>query len=270
MIDDESPKVRATCHEALVRLGARALPALREAARTAGAPARRAAARALAGELAFDLALQELRSAQRRGEPLLEHGVCALALLVDPLFERAQLTEALDLHTAMLRARLSPGAPLARCVELLARYVHGDLGIRGNQEHYYDPRNSFVNEVLRRKLGIPISIAAIYLLLARRLGLPLEGFGVPAHFLLGYLADEQRCFVDAFHAGQVLSPRQVEDAAREQGFELEVQAIVPATDTDILVRMTNNLRRILEQEDPRGWKPSVERLRELLLHAEAS
>jgi regulator of sirC expression with transglutaminase-like and TPR domain len=270
LLDDENPRVQAACAAALERLGDRALESLRDAARRAPTPARRAAARRLAAPLAFEAGLARVLAARERGEALLEAGVGALATLPDPCFDPVQLADALDLHAAMLRARLGPGTPLPRCIEILARYVHGELGLRGNEEAYYDPRNSFVNEVLERKLGIPISIAAIYLLLARRLDLPLRGYGIPAHFLLGYVWDGRRRFIDAFHRGQVLEPGQVREAAQSQGFAVDPETIEPATDTDILVRMTNNLRRILESADPEGWLPAVERLRRALLGAESA
>lgn len=265
LLDDENPRVKAACTAAMEELGARSLPYLRAAARDGETPAQRSAARSWAGKWAFEEALIAFAAAQKQGAALLEPGVCVLATLSDPLFEAAYLADELDIHAAVLRVRINRSAPLSRRVDVLARYIHGDLGIMGNTGEFYDPRNSFLNEVLKRKLGIPISIAAIYLLLARRLDLPLQGFSVPAHFLLGYTEEERRVYIDAFHEGQKLRGDQVLQATAAQGFDIDPHRIPPARDVDILVRMTNNLRRILDKEDPWNWLPRIDHFRSILL-----
>ncbi len=80
--------------------------------------------------------------------------------------------------------------------------------LRGNSGNYYDPRNSYVNEVLDRKLGIPITLAVIYLEVARRIGLEMRGIGMPGHFLLSVGSGEEEIFVDPYHRGGLLSRKE--------------------------------------------------------------
>src|SRR3990172_8978648 len=91
------------------------------------------------------------------------------------------------------------------CVEALNSYLFNDLKFRGNAEEYYDPRNSFLNEVLDRRTGIPITISTVYLEVGWRLGLPLHGIGFPGHFLVKYSRAEGEIILDPFHRGSVLT-----------------------------------------------------------------
>src|SRR5215467_4471354 len=85
----------------------------------------------------------------------------------------------LDEMGERLRPRLRGVADELGRVEMLAGFLTGEVGLRGNEEDYYDPRNSFLNEVLERRLGIPITLALVYMELGRRAGVPLQGVGFP-------------------------------------------------------------------------------------------
>ena len=153
-------------------------------------------------------------------------------------------------EAAASRLKRHDGAPAPVRIATLNAYLYEELGFSGNREHYDDPRNSFLNEVLDRRLGIPISLAAVYLEIGRRAGLRLEGVNFPGHFLVRAPAgadDMEDVIVDPFHAGALLSEvdcrhllRQHvgEDAAFEQGL------LATATRQHIVVRMLVNLKRL--------------------------
>lgn len=121
-------------------------------------------------------------------------------------------------------------------------------GFRGNTDDYYDPRNSFVNDVLDRKRGIPITLALVYMEVARRVGLPLFGVGMPGHFLLKhYDAEGGQLVIDPFHAGQFLSPQECQqrlDQSYAGQLALEPEMLVAVTRRQMLVRMLANLKAI--------------------------
>ena len=137
-------------------------------------------------------------------------------------------------------------------VMALNDYLFGELRFSGNQTRYEDPRNSCLNEVLDRRTGIPISLALVYLEIARRAGLPAVGVNFPGHFLLRCparhgLAHAEDLIIDAFHGGALLS----EDACRSllrhhagDGAVYDSQLLVRATKEQILVRMLVNLKRL--------------------------
>src|SRR6188508_2862718 len=100
-------------------------------------------------------------------------------------------------------------------IETLNDVLFGVFGFRGNTENYNDPRNSFFNDVIERRMGIPITLSAVYLEVARRVGFPIFGVGMPGHFLVKYGDRTQEFFLDPFNSGQILSREDCERRFRE-------------------------------------------------------
>ena len=137
-------------------------------------------------------------------------------------------------------------------LERLSEYLFVRQGFRGNQQDYYDPRNSYLNLVLDRHLGIPITLSLLYIEVGRRLGLALEGVGLPGHFVVRAEYGEEEMYVDAFHGGRLLTrdecARMVE--AMFQGrIQFHEEHLVPYTRKQILVRMLSNLKGIYLRTD---------------------
>jgi regulator of sirC expression with transglutaminase-like and TPR domain len=142
-------------------------------------------------------------------------------------------------------------------VMALNAYLFGEMHFVGNERHYEDPRNSFLNQVLERRTGIPISLALLYMEVARRAGLPMEGVNFPGHFLLRCparraLPDAEDLIIDAFHGGALLSREQLrrQESARRGSDELELSEsrLLPhASKPQILARMLLNLKRVYVQ-----------------------
>jgi regulator of sirC expression with transglutaminase-like and TPR domain len=121
-------------------------------------------------------------------------------------------------------------------------------GLRGNAEDYYDPRNSFINDVLDRKVGIPITLALVYMEVGRRVGVPLFGVGMPGHFLLKhYDAEGRQLVLDPFHQGQALTAEDCQarlDQIYGGGMRLAPEMLTAITRRQMLVRMLANLKTI--------------------------
>jgi regulator of sirC expression with transglutaminase-like and TPR domain len=126
----------------------------------------------------------------------------------------------------------------------VSRLLYDDEGFHGNEQDYYDPRNSYLNEVLRRRTGIPITLAILYLAVAERAGLPCYGVGTPGHFLVGCDTAEGALYVDPFIKGDVLRGgecrRRVEAISGRGAWSPEVLA--PAAHRDIAARVLRNLK----------------------------
>jgi regulator of sirC expression with transglutaminase-like and TPR domain len=125
-------------------------------------------------------------------------------------------------------------------------------GLRGNTEDYYDPRNSFLNEVLDRKLGIPISLSIIYMEVARRISLPILGVGLPGHFIVKYEGQNRRVLVDPFNQGRFLTEDQCQELLdRVYGGSVTVQPafLQPMEKKAIISRMLFNLKGIYYQKE---------------------
>ena len=171
----------------------------------------------------------------------------------------------LDGFADLLRPRLVGLDQPAHQTQVLVELLHGELGFTGNPEAYYDPRNSYLNEVLERRLGIPISLSAVYLEVGRRVGLSLEGVGMPGHFLVRLRHLLRPVLLDPFAGGAIVS--EAECAARMRGiygpgvhFQPEMLAAVRTR--DILFRMLANLKGIYVQQ---GDWPRVVRTIDLML-----
>lgn len=137
-------------------------------------------------------------------------------------------------------------------LECLNEVIFVQEGLRGNTEDYYDPRNSFLNEVLDRKLGIPISLSIIYMEVARRISLPILGVGLPGHFIVKYEGQNRRVLVDPFNQGRFLTEDQCQELLdRVYGGSVTVQPafLQPMEKKAIISRMLFNLKGIYYQKE---------------------
>ena len=142
----------------------------------------------------------------------------------------------------------------AQIIAALNEVLFQEEMFRGNTVDYYNPRNSFLHDVLDRRLGIPITLALVYMEVARRMGFPLFGVGMPGHFLLKhYDVDGRAILIDAFERGSIVTEedcRQKLDAIYSGQLALQPEFLLPVTRRQMLTRMLNNLRSIyLSQRD---------------------
>jgi regulator of sirC expression with transglutaminase-like and TPR domain len=169
-----------------------------------------------------------------------------------PLAEAALLIAAHD-HDLDVAAQLDALDDLAReappTVEGLARFLFVEQRFAGNDVDYADPRNSFLDEVLRRRLGIPITLSVLMVEVGRRSGLALHGVGMPGHFLVGA---ERGTFIDAFDGGAVLDERGCRDVFErlQPGAAWHPSYLTPVEPRAILVRMLANLVHTFVERSP--------------------
>jgi regulator of sirC expression with transglutaminase-like and TPR domain len=129
-----------------------------------------------------------------------------------------------------------------------------DKGFEGNSEHYYDPKNSFLNDVLDRKLGIPISLSILYIELGKELGLPLAGVAFPGHFLVKLEIDDGAIVLDPYFGGISLSEDDLEDRLQEYyGDALKKShfygLLATSSNKEIITRVLRNLRNLYMDEE---------------------
>jgi regulator of sirC expression with transglutaminase-like and TPR domain len=136
----------------------------------------------------------------------------------------------------------------AQSIAALNGVLFQEEGLRGNRDDYYDPRNSFLNDVLDRRLGIPITLALVYMEVARHVGFPLFGVGMPGHFLLKHYDIEGRqVLIDAFNNGHILSPRECQrriDQIYSGQLSFQPEFLMPVSRRQMLTRVLNNLKSI--------------------------
>lgn len=182
-----------------------------------------------------------------------------------------------DAHAARLRRRVPADAVPLQRLRVLNRYFFQELGFAGNVNHYHDPRNSYLHEVLRSRRGIPITLAVLYIELAQHIGLAAQGVSFPGHFLIKlHLNQGQRqgeVLIDPF-TGRSLSREELSDMLqpyrRSHGLagddELPLALFLqPASQRDVLARMLRNLKQIHRSEDAWASLLAVQRRLVVLL-----
>jgi regulator of sirC expression with transglutaminase-like and TPR domain len=130
--------------------------------------------------------------------------------------------------------------------ELLAQinaWVFGELGFRGDRENYFAPRNNYLNEILDRRLGNPIGLSLVYLLLTQRLQLPIVGIGFPGHFLCRYQTATESVYIDVFDHGRLLSKADCIQHLLHSAFGLHDQFLSPASPRRMVLRLCGNLHQ---------------------------
>ncbi|MBI2527007.1 MAG: tetratricopeptide repeat protein [Candidatus Rokubacteria bacterium] len=150
-----------------------------------------------------------------------------------------------------------------RCTDLhllhrLREHLFAELGFRGNRHDYFDPRNSFLNDVLDRRLGIPITLSLVLMEVGRTLGLRMAGIGLPGHFVTGVTLGEERILLDPFHGGSILTPEAcAELAARAVGHPVDLTEadFAPVTGRQFLARMLRNLKALYWRREE--WEKAV-------------
>jgi regulator of sirC expression with transglutaminase-like and TPR domain len=171
-------------------------------------------------------------------------------------------------HVDSLREEVAQIASAPLKMQAINHRLFDELGYAGNHDEYYDPRNSYLNEVLNRRLGNPISLAVVQMEVARRLGVPLDGVSFPGHFLVRLPVDDGVLVMDPFNGGRPLNADELRQRARphfgeDVPDEALMQILSPAPHRAILMRMLRNLYAVYSEKT--DWSRAV-RCADRILH----
>ncbi len=162
--------------------------------------------------------------------------------------------EQLDAMAASLRARMPASiSEAAETIAMISAYLFEEQGFTGNTDDYYDPRNSFLNDVMDRRLGIPITLSILYLEIGWRLGLPLEGVSFPGHFLVKLRTGSGNLVLDPFERGAYLHADDLVRRLQRVSAQPDVpedaleRLLAGAGKKEILVRMLRNLKGLYQR-----------------------
>lgn len=174
--------------------------------------------------------------------------------LEDPQLDIEHYVQRVDELARRVAAKIQDPDDPDEIIAALNEVLFREEMFRGNAVDYYSARNSFLHDVLDRRLGIPITLALVYMEVARRVGFPLFGVGMPGHFLLKhYDVDGRSILIDAFERGSIVSEedcRQKLDSIYSGQLAMQPEFLLPVTRRQMLTRMLNNLRSIyLTQRD---------------------
>jgi len=197
-----------------------------------------------------------LAQATQGDEKSLDLGRAALAIAAAHYvaFDMEAYLAHLDALAEEARKRLGRARRPEKIIAALNTFLFADLGFRGNTEDYYSPYNSFLNEALERRVGLPITLSILYLAITHRLNLPFVGVGMPLHFLVKYVGRGREIFLDPFYGGELLTPEgcraRLERIVR-QPVEFDPAYLNATPKRQILYRLLNNLKQVyLRREEP--------------------
>ena len=264
LLSDEDDRVARTIAGKLTEIGDPAVPLLREAEIEQPEMAERISgilddirAQRLEGEF------QALSACDDEGLDL-EAGAFLIARFAYPDLDVAASVGVLDALAREVRERLGRKASGEEIVKTINRYLFVEQGFAGNTHEYYDVDNSYLNRVLERKTGIPISLSAVYLLVGKRLELPVFGVGMPGHFLVKYEADRYRIFVDSFNGGALLTQKDCARFLDQAGYGFDERYLQKTPARTILIRMLKNLVAIHNKMDDQAKAARLTRFIEIL------
>ncbi|MFO1501251.1 MAG: transglutaminase-like domain-containing protein [Verrucomicrobiota bacterium] len=206
-----------------------------------------------ANELVQYLAKQEadnrfLAFCLNQGEDLdIEEGTWLLSQTQYPDINLAAYQALFDSYAADLRERIDFGSTPESILATINQYLFSDLGFVGNESNYYDPDNSYLNRVVDRRTGNPISLCLIYLFISRRLRLPIVGIGMPGHFLIRFQSSTGEVFIDAFNRGKLLTKADCIKYLLHTSHGFQEGYLAPVSHRRVLLRVCSNLHQIYAQ-----------------------
>ncbi|MBI5208435.1 MAG: hypothetical protein HY927_00515 [Elusimicrobia bacterium] len=241
LLDDEDQDSVNIVRSEILKIGEPMLPYLDEFRASCAA-----GVASLVEAIKLDVRFQGLRESFERFalEPDfdLEEGAFLLCRFGYPQVERTPYVEWLEKAAEDVRSGQPLGTDAYTTMQRLNVRLFRELGFTGNEENYYDPDNSFLNRVIETRRGIPVTLSVLYLLIARRLGLPVHGVGTPGHFLVGFTEPQGGVFfIDPFHGGKLMTTQEVQRMLIRSGYDYRADMLNRVSNREIVVRMMRNL-----------------------------
>jgi regulator of sirC expression with transglutaminase-like and TPR domain len=197
---------------------------------------------------------REFRQAADRPEEQIDLGRAALTIALPeyPTLDFSAYLGRINELALEVSERAGADADVYRSIAALNFVLFSRHGFRGNRDAYYDPNNSFLNQVIERKTGIPITLSVLYMEVAKRIGLAFDGVGFPGHFMVKTIAEGNEIVIDPFDGGESKSQEDL-DALLEQMYggkvEMGAEFLAPLPKRKILQRMLTNLKAIYAREN---------------------
>ncbi len=182
----------------------------------------------------------------------LDRAALIMALEEYPNLDIQAYLRKLDILAARAQVLAGEDRTAINVIEAINEVLFVQEGLRGNDEDYYDPRNSYLNEVLDRKLGIPISLSVVYMEVAKRISFSIGGIGFPGHFLMKHVANDRDIVIDAFSLGRILTMNDCQellDKIYNGTVAMSTSLLQPMDKRSIITRMLYNLKGVYTQKD---------------------
>ena len=251
LLTDRDEFVRNRVQEQLIDLGEDALPFLEIAVR-GGDDDLRIQANAVIQSILPQKLAEKFRQLAKKGlgqDIDLETGMNLIMEFGYPNSDPEEFRQKLDELAQNFADILNPEAEPPEIVAAFTHFLFQQKGFKGNKDDYQNPDNSFLNKVLDNQTGLPITLSAICVLLAKRLHLPIVGVGMPGHYIVKYSLPIEPIYFDPFHQGRLLTKKECIQIVEQFGHSFEEHFLSQATQRETLIRMLNNLIQVYKKSN---------------------
>lgn len=251
LLTDRDDFVREKVRLQLVELGEDTLPFLEIAVRGGDVSLRVQAQKVINAIFPKKLG-EKFRQLAQKGlgrDVDLETGILLIMEFGYPDFDPEACRENIDSLAHRLKQNLDPDANPSQTVSVLTHLLFQQEKFKGNQADYLNPDNTYLNKVLENKTGLPITLSALCVLVAGRLGLPIVGVGLPGHYIAKYNLPENAIYFDPFHQGRLLTRKDCIQIVEQFGQSFEEYFLSQATHRETLIRMMNNLVQVYQSSN---------------------
>jgi len=264
LLDDPDPYVQSEVKSRLFELGESAVPLLDEQKSEISDEDSRELITEIIQWITFSSVEEDFLDVLEGGlsnMKQLEDAVFILSRFDNPTLRESEYKRKLDRFAAMISDEVRYSLDDSQKMHKVLDFVFEELEFTGSNTDYYNPQNSYLNQVIDRREGLPISLALIVLFIARRLDLPFHGINMPIHFMLKFKADMEEMLIDPFDQGKVVSYNQCYYFLKQNGVEPKSEHFKAASEASILARCIRNLINSYEKKDK---LKKVESLKKLL------
>jgi len=263
LLGDESPAVHQAVREKILSYGPSVISWLRPLT-LSSEPALRRRSQEIIRHLSQAKADNRfLAFCLTEGDDLnLEQGVWLLAQTQYPEINIEAYQAVFDSYAAELLETVDLRGDADQILVAFNSYIFDTLRFKGNEDNYYDPENNYLNRVVDRRTGNPINLCLLYLMLARRLQLPITGIGLPGHFICRYQTASEEYYVDVFNNGKIWTRADCVQYLLYRNITVQDELLSPVNPRRILMRVCGNLHQIYQHLE---MKEQVTRLHRYLI-----
>lgn len=182
------------------------------------------------------------------GEIDLEEATLRLSVFGYPEMKKEAYKNKLNEMSFNLKQKINKTSNVMEIIHSINDYLFNEEGFKGNREDYFNPDNSFLNTIIDKRRGIPISLSAVYLFITKRLGFPFFGVGMPGHFIVKYKDNENEIYIDPFHRGRILTKQDCVTFLVFSGYGFSEKYLEVSSNKEIFCRMIRNLLLIYQEK----------------------
>jgi regulator of sirC expression with transglutaminase-like and TPR domain len=267
LLEDPDPFVQEQVQLRFMELGDRAVPLLDQIRVQTKDKEEKKRAKEVLHQLTFatlkeDFAELLLEGIGNRAQ--LEKAVITLARFGHPTLRESEYVKTLDHFADMIRPSLRYRDNEREKMQTLMKFIFEDLNFRGDNKDYHNPANGFIDQVIERRKGLPISLSLVAMFIARRLELPVFGVNMPIHFMLAFVGEKEEQLIDPYDQGAEVSYDQCYFFLKKNNVTPKPEHFKMASDIDILARCIRNLMHSYERNEEQERVQELKSLLELV------